>query len=297
MRKMYFCIIAVFLFISGIGFTQAMNINECLQMENKKIQRISALDIDKKNILKVFSLLEDLTGNLQDVSALFKAEATLSVFPINLRDRHVLDISNFSFKELILAFEIILQEKLNCRDEDRYVTKYNKYEVFSDPRKVDPFEITFRVNERNFSFVLHYNGYSRSHQPGNYVIKEEGNRAVTWWRDEDRIHIEEDSVLKMLMYAGEVARRKVIDYNRTDGIDEYSEVPILCAIVAERYLRAHGIEEVENTVQDNVFQGGWRIEAAKEIINVFLENVGATEEYERKKILAQHIDDLLELRL
>ena len=151
----------------------------------------------------------------------------------------LLYFGKLSFEQTVANMVSILQTKINCRGicDTPYRTKYlPKIESSDDEIEAEPLPTNLHMGpDLFFHFTLNYNG-EYSSQPGNSIIRQSvryGNynrySPCISYRAEDYLDcLQYNTPLRNLLFALEVARRKVVDYFR--GVaDEFCHLPIFYA--------------------------------------------------------------------
>lgn len=195
---------------------------------------------------------------------------------IDFSGKPVLNFSEASMLDIISVLYEVLQCKVISRDGKDYQTKAKgdiwnikyKKDGYALDRKgdiIDPYFTEVNITEKTYHLHLNYSG--QSPQPGNSCLRQlskERREAQPWANGEkynSRLNDKEHYVLQNFLFCLEVARRRVVDPNRGNGVsvvngvfrDKYCNLPILGAIVI-------GLELMNSReiTRDDFFAGAYR---------------------------------------
>jgi len=153
-----------------------------------------------------------------------------------------LNFKGISFDQSIGNMISILQTKLDCIGNVYQPHWLKTLENSEDEEDADPYYANLCIDYNNkiyYHFTLNYNGGSQTAtQPGNSVIRQSvswGNKdrtscSIGYSKEDYFNYLQKNEDLKGLLFALEVARRKVVD-KCINLQDKYANLPIYCASI------------------------------------------------------------------
>lgn len=194
----------------------------------------------EQDLLKKLPLVTNDTKNHNEIliKLVEKGETENINFRYARKQAGLLKFGKINFYQRISNMQSILQTKLNCRG-NIYKTYNKQIENSDDEESADPYFTNLHMSWDNFfHFTLNYSGSQTSMQPGNSAIRESipynaKNRfslCRNYSLEQYEEHLKNNSELKKLLLALEVARRKVVD-NHKNLKDPYCDLPIFCASI------------------------------------------------------------------